>query len=59
MCDVGLAAGEKIIHTQHVRATGDQPITQMRAEKTGASRYQYFFHAPAFVQLRSKRAKIA
>ena len=41
--DVVLAAGEIIVDAEHVVALGEQPLAQMRAEKTGAAGDQNAF----------------
>jgi hypothetical protein len=37
MADVVLASGEKIVKTEDFLSLGDQPVAEVRSEKTGAA----------------------
>jgi len=39
--DVAAGAGEKVVDAQHLVAVGQQPLTEMRAQKSGAAGYEY------------------
>src|SRR5579863_4167874 len=42
--DVDLAAGEVVVHTQHIVAITQQALAQVRAKEAGAASYHYAFH---------------
>ena len=39
MLDISRSAGNKVIHRDYVVALGNQPVTEMRADKTGRARH--------------------
>lgn len=43
MLDVAEIAGDQVVHRDHMKTFLDEPITQMRTEKSGAARDEYFF----------------
>ena len=50
--EVLLAAGEVIVHAQHVAARREQLFAQMRAEKAGTAGNQNFFQACSLISCR-------
>jgi hypothetical protein len=52
--DVGLAAGEIVVDTQHIVPIAQQTLAQVRSEEPGAACHQHSLYAVAATSLHSR-----